>query len=84
MKNKARAPLYDLESEGIERVFAPIFAEKDYSPEQIARRYRMYGPGGKEGFIEAYTAILIHGVGSYGKIFRHVRDRPESPFLIHC
>ncbi|MCJ1354386.1 MAG: hypothetical protein MMC33_004374 [Icmadophila ericetorum] len=75
-------PLYAIEE--AERVFAPVFAETDYSPEQIAKRFAMYGKGGTEGFVWAYSQILIHGVGSFTKVFEHVRDWPGRAILIHC
>ncbi|BFZ57328.1 hypothetical protein PYCC9005_004380 [Savitreella phatthalungensis] len=43
----------------IRRIHAPIFLEKDYSPEAIARRHSLY-KGGSEGFVEAYKGILTN------------------------
>lgn len=34
-----------VEWDGCKRVFAPVFADKDYSPESIAIRYRNYASG---------------------------------------
>jgi hypothetical protein len=34
--------------EGAERVFVPVFEDKDYSPESIAVRYKNYATGGPE------------------------------------
>ena len=72
--------------EGIERVFAPVFAERDYSPEKIALRYMNYatttGNGG--GFTKAYRDILDSAPQSYRQVLLHVRDRPGEPCVIHC
>ena len=36
------------EWEGCERVFAPVFAEQDYSPEGVALRYKNYASDGEQ------------------------------------
>lgn len=38
----------ETEWEGCERVFAPVFAERDYSPEGLALRFKNYASGGTE------------------------------------
>ena len=37
-----------VEWEGCERVFAPVFSNKDYSPESLAVRYKDYATSGTE------------------------------------
>ena len=37
-----------VEWEGCERVFVPVFADKDYSPENLGVRYRNYTADGTE------------------------------------
>lgn len=63
-----------------------MFAEKDYSPERIARRYANYAAtdGGSEGFVAAYGDILEAGRESYRTVFSHILQRPRDNFLIHC
>lgn len=34
--------------------------------------------------MELYSQILDHGVIAYGTIFKHIRDRPDEPFMFHC
>jgi hypothetical protein len=31
-----------------------------------------------------YSQILEHGGPAFGTILRHVRDKPNSPFIFHC
>jgi len=76
--------LEPLQIDGVERIFAPAFANEDYSPESIALRYKDYAHGGPEGFKRAYRDILENAGPSYGKILRHIRDRPSEPLLLHC
>lgn len=63
-----------------------MFAEEDYSPERIARRYANYTAtdAGTEGFVVAYGDILEAGRGSYRVVFEHILHRPREKFLIHC
>jgi len=73
-----------VEIEGVKRVFAPVFAETDYSPAAIALRFDHYASGDGHGFVRAYREILKHAPPSYTTILEHIRDRPDEPFLIHC
>lgn len=74
-----------IEIEGIARIYAPVFAHQDYSPEAIALRSRDYTSNeGTDGFRRAYAAILEHGAPSYREIFLHLRDKPQEACLIHC
>ncbi|CAM1501578.1 Fc.00g035620.m01.CDS01 [Cosmosporella sp. VM-42] len=67
-----------------ERVFVPLFTDKDYSPEAIALRFQHYSGTGTEGFVEAYRTILDAGSGPFGKILSHLAEPDPSPVLIHC
>ncbi|EMC93858.1 hypothetical protein BAUCODRAFT_567438 [Baudoinia panamericana UAMH 10762] len=69
---------------GITREWVPVFAEKDYGPEQVAIRYKEYTRSGSEGFVKAYHDILISGAKSYSKIFRYMAQDKPSPLLVHC
>ncbi|MCJ1298463.1 hypothetical protein MMC08_001253 [Hypocenomyce scalaris] len=81
-KMKARAPVIDIE--GIDRVFVPVFADEDYSPEQIALRYKDYTASGTEGFTRAYQHILRSAPPSYRRILLHLAEKPDQPCVIHC
>lgn len=82
-KMKAITPIIDIS--GVERVFAPVYRDKDYSPETIAIRYKDYtSEDGSEGFRRAYTDILEAGANAYQMIFLHLRDKKDEACLIHC
>ena len=81
-KQKARAPVVQID--GIRREFAPVFADKDYSPESIALRYKDYASTGTEGFTRAYADILENAPPSYRRVLTHIRDYPEEACVIHC
>ncbi len=80
---KAHMPV--IEIEGIQRVYAPIFKDRDYSPEAIALRLKDYtSEDGTEGFRRAYGDILDSGAGGYRLVFEHLRDKPQEACLVHC
>lgn len=81
-KQKARAPVVHID--GIQREFAPVFADKDYSPESIALRYKDYASAGTEGFTRAYADILDNAPPSYRRVLMHIRDKPKEACVIHC
>ncbi|KAA6413855.1 MAG: hypothetical protein FRX48_02217 [Lasallia pustulata] len=81
-KMKARAPVVEIK--GIERVFVPVFADEDYSPEQIALRYKDYASSGTGGFTRAYHDILRSAPPSYRRILLHLAEKPHQPCVIHC
>ncbi|KAI7234100.1 hypothetical protein KC352_g15117, partial [Hortaea werneckii] len=69
---------------GIKREWVPVFAEKDYGPEQVALRYKEYTRAGSDGFVKAYHDILLNAPQAYGKILRHLAQDKPSPCLVHC
>ncbi|KAH6887904.1 protein-tyrosine phosphatase-like protein [Thelonectria olida] len=69
---------------GAERVFAPVFADKDYGPEAIALRFMQYSKGGTTGFVETYRTIWESGAGSFATILLHLASPDASPLLVHC
>jgi protein tyrosine/serine phosphatase len=73
-----------MSSAGIERTWCPVFAEQDYSPEGLAKRYVKYMDEDVKGFVSAYHDILIHGGAAYAKIFHHLISHPGEGVLIHC
>jgi len=70
--------------EGVEVVPTPVFKNEDYSPEKLAKRFELYATGTTEAFMILYSQILDHGGPAFGSILRHVRDKPNSPFIFHC
>ncbi|KAJ9657392.1 hypothetical protein H2201_008186 [Coniosporium apollinis] len=75
------------ELDGIERIWCPVFEEEDYSPENVALRYREYAKRGSEGFVRAYGDILAHGGPAFTRILRHLASLPaDAPpaCLVHC
>ncbi|KAF5657535.1 tyrosin-phosphatase [Fusarium heterosporum] len=69
---------------GAERVFTPIFLDKDYGPEAIALRFQNYTAEGSQGFVEAYRGIWETGTNSINTILSHLAKPEPSPLLIHC
>ena len=69
---------------GIKREWVPVFAEADYGPEQVALRYKEYTRSGPEGFVKAYSDILLAGKESYRTIFQHLAQKAPSPCVVHC
>ncbi|TKA47261.1 hypothetical protein B0A54_02739 [Friedmanniomyces endolithicus] len=69
---------------GITRQWIPVFAEQDYGPEQVGLRYKEYTRSGSEGFVKAYSDILVSGKDAYGTVFRHLAQEKPTPCLIHC
>lgn len=39
---------------------------------------------GVSGFVGMYTHILEILTPTFRKVFEHIRDRPDQPFLFHC
>ncbi|KDQ29730.1 hypothetical protein PLEOSDRAFT_50602 [Pleurotus ostreatus PC15] len=72
------------EIEGIEIIRAPVFQKEDYSPEMMAKRYKLYASGKTEAFMELYSQILDHGGEAFGAVLRHIHDRPTEGCLFHC
>nr|POF22399.1 tyrosine-protein phosphatase [Quercus suber] len=69
---------------GIEREWVPVFADDDYSPAQIALRYKDYTRTGSEGFVKAYKDILTAAPPAYNKILKYLAAPSPSPCLVHC
>ena len=69
---------------GIYRDWVPVFAEKDYGPEQVALRYKDYTRGTSAGFVAAYRDILLSAPSAYGKVFRHLAEDNAKPCLVNC
>jgi protein tyrosine/serine phosphatase len=67
----------------IEILHVPVFDDKAFTPDEMARRHNLCGEG-KEGFLGAYRDIMDHGGPVFAKVFRRVIARPQSPVLFHC
>ena len=79
-----------LDIPGVDRIVLPVFPDAELTPAVLAERMvRDYGDAtddGCAGFARSYADILDAGSknGACRRLFEHVRDRPSSPFLVHC
>lgn len=69
---------------GMKRNWTPVFAAKDYGPEQVGLRYQHYTRTGSAGFVKAYYDILNAAPEGYTKIFKHLAQPNPTPCLVHC
>ncbi|KAJ5769220.1 hypothetical protein N7520_003779 [Penicillium odoratum] len=70
---------------GVDRHHVPVSALKDASPEAMALSIKPYlSTDGSKGYVTAYSEIFLSGATAYRRLFGHVRDRPDEPFLVHC
>ncbi|KAF8592198.1 hypothetical protein K439DRAFT_1643807 [Ramaria rubella] len=81
--DKFGTPIPELNSTA-EVLHVPVFKTEDYSPEMIARRYKLYASGKIESFMVLYSQILDNGIMAFSTIFKHIRDHPDEAFLFHC
>lgn len=81
-KMKARSPVVEIE--GIDHVFVPVFADQDYSPEQITLRDKHYASSGTGGVTRAYQDILRSAPRSYLHVLLHLAEKSEQPCVIYC
>ncbi|KAK5814996.1 protein-tyrosine phosphatase-like protein [Linnemannia elongata] len=70
------------EGEKIRRHHTPVFAEVDYSPAQIALRFKMY-LGGTEGFAQAYMSMMPNIRNFFPPVLEHIVKK-KTPFIVHC
>ncbi|KAK3822455.1 MAG: protein-tyrosine phosphatase-like protein [Linnemannia elongata] len=70
------------EGEKIKRHHTPVFAEVDYSPAQIALRFKMY-LGGTEGFAQAYMSMMPNIRNFLPPVLDHIVKK-KTPFIVHC
>lgn len=75
---RIRAPNPTLD--GIETVWAPY----TWTPVPVDPKDFANGDGGVSGFVKMYMDILDVSVPIYQKVFEHIRDGPQKPFLFHC
>lgn len=72
----------------------PVYQSEDYGPVALATKLKWYtseaahnpkhGFAYSEGFVQAYRDIATHGAPAYTKIFRHILERNDQPFVFHC
>jgi len=70
--------------DGVEVIHAPVFKNEDYSPEMMARRFKLYSANKTEAFMELYTQILDNAGPSFRTVLCHIRDNPTSGCIFHC
>lgn len=73
-----------LPDSGITTTHTPLFSEKEYNPEALARRFSTYAS--ENGFSKTYTEILTAGAtsGQFKYIFNWIKNNPNVPFVVHC
>ncbi|KAJ5662132.1 uncharacterized protein N7477_009748 [Penicillium maclennaniae] len=75
---RERAPSPEIE--GIKTIWMPYGARpaslnlKDFAGEDQ----------GDNGFVKMYTGILEAASPAFTEIFKHIRDKPNDPFIFHC
>ncbi|KAA1469502.1 hypothetical protein DENSPDRAFT_835137 [Dentipellis sp. KUC8613] len=72
------------EIEGVEFVRIPVSQDEAYDPVSLAKRLDDFSANTAQAFAKLYDGILDHGGPAFGTIFRHIKDRPDEPCLIHC
>ncbi|GES62767.1 protein-tyrosine phosphatase-like protein [Aspergillus terreus] len=75
-----RAKLPNPVIDGVQTVWLP------YAFEAPPPTYADFGgrDGGMESFTRLYRSYLDTHVPIYKRVFEHIRDRPQEPFLFHC
>lgn len=73
---RAPNPILD----GIETVWAPYTC----TPIPVDPKDFANGDEGVSGFVKMYMDILDISVPIFQKVFEHIRDAPQKPFLFHC
>ncbi|OGM44368.1 hypothetical protein ABOM_006774 [Aspergillus bombycis] len=66
--------------EGVETVWEPYTREPDpTNPLDFKEEDQ-----GVSGFLNMFTCIIEISTPIFRKVFLHIRDRPQEPFLFHC
>lgn len=81
--NKDGFPDAAFESADITRIHSPVFKHEDYSPEQIALRFSNLITSWHT-YVHVYDQMLSNGQELFRRMFEHVRDYPDRPFMFHC
>ena len=73
---KSPSPIID----GVETVWVPY----TQTPAPVDPRDFAHGDQGVSGFVKMYLNIMEVFSPIYQKVFEHIRDAPQRPFLFHC
>ncbi|KAF1354949.1 protein-tyrosine phosphatase-like protein [Delphinella strobiligena] len=74
----------EIDANQIERIWCPVFADADYGPERVAIRYAQYAKQSTQGFVQAYSEMLVKGVTAYRTILSHLAQENPEPCIVHC
>lgn len=80
---KDGSPEEAFETVNITRIHAPVFRHEDYSPEQIALRFSNLITSWHT-YVHVYDQMLSNGQELFRRMFEHVKDYPDRPFMFHC
>ncbi|RJE22613.1 hypothetical protein PHISCL_05036 [Aspergillus sclerotialis] len=75
---REKSPSPDIE--GIETIWLPYGTE----PGPVDLKLFGCGDGGASGYTKMYLEIADVLVPTYRRVFEHIRDSPEKPFMFHC
>ncbi|KAJ5959444.1 Protein-tyrosine/Dual-specificity phosphatase [Penicillium vulpinum] len=65
---------------GVETIWSPYGAR----PATLNLRDFAGEDKGASGFVKMYFGILEAAAPCFTKIFKHIRDHPDDPFVVHC
>lgn len=66
--------------DGVETIWFGYGSE----PAPVDLKLFAYGDGGARGYARMYLDLLNVLQPTYRRVFEHIRDSPEKPFLFHC
>ncbi|KAJ7133693.1 protein-tyrosine phosphatase-like protein [Mycena crocata] len=69
---------------GIEFLRAPVSESRAFDPVSLAARMKDFAGDELQTFVGLYHEILEMCGPGFEKVFRHMLDRPNEPYLIHC
>lgn len=73
----------NLDRINVERVFNPVFANEDASPQALALKTANLLTHW-DTYVHLYDNMLDEGYRAFQKMFQHIRDYPDAPFVFHC
>ncbi|KAH8107077.1 tyrosine phosphatase family-domain-containing protein [Cristinia sonorae] len=77
---RARIVVEGVEVVDVSAVKVPIWSDDV----EIAKELQLFAEDEAEAFRITYRGMLLNRGSAFGIIFRHLRDHPEEPCLIHC
>ena len=77
-QEREKSPSPDIE--GVETVWLPYGTE----PAPVDLKLFGCGDSGASGYAKMYLDIADVLVPTYRRVFEHIRDFPEKPFMFHC